>query len=61
MQWDHPAGSESYFYSDYNDAAQGGTGCQASGSNNAITDLNAIASDIVSRFTQSRLVPPDAP
>lgn len=59
--WDATPQDQSYFYSDWNDAAQGGTGCQASGSNNAITDLNAIASDIVSRFTQSRLVPPDAP
>ncbi len=59
--WDATPQDQSYFYSDWNDAAQGGTGCKASGSNNAITDLNAIASDIVSRFTQSRLVPPDAP
>jgi len=58
--WDATPQDTSFFFSDYN-APGGDTGCQASGANNAITNLNAIANAIVSRFTQSRLVPPDAP
>jgi hypothetical protein len=51
---------QSNFFSDYN-APGGDTACQAAAGNNAVTNLNAIAKAILSRLSQTRLVPPDVP
>jgi len=52
------ATNSTYFYSDNEDAAQGDANCK---SGNSVANLNNIAQDIVSKLSESRLVPPDVP
>lgn len=58
--WDQTPQDQSNFFSDYN-APGGSTACQAAAGNNAITDLQSIAKAILSRLSETRLIPPDTP
>jgi hypothetical protein len=55
-----PWNGESNFFSDYN-ATGGDAGCVSPNSAVDAAGLDAIAAAIVSRLSESRLVPPDAP
>ncbi len=50
----------SYFFSDYT-ATGGDTGCQATSAAASDTSLSKIAQDILSKLTETRLIPPDTP
>lgn len=52
------ASTTSDFYSDNNDSAQGDANCK---SGTSTSDLDQIAQDILSKLSESRLVPPDVP
>jgi hypothetical protein len=49
------------FYSDFYDAAQGDSGCQAADQNNTITSLSNIFSSILNNLIGARLIPNDTP
>jgi hypothetical protein len=59
--WSASPADKTHFYSDYYDAAQGDTGCQAADQNNTITNLNDIAAAIVTQLMEVRLIPPNTP
>lgn len=59
--WNGTPQNTSHFFSDYFDAAQGDTGCQAANENQTTTNLQDIAEAIVTQLEQVRLISPNAP